>query len=289
MAEEQVVENEEVTEDQDQLDVDNNEETERSSDHFSADFKDEKIRNVASRYNTTEDLAKAVYDLRGKLSSARNEKASPPDEEADEVEISEFREAFGIPEDPSGYDFFELEGEYDTEENREEIGRWQKLFHDNNVPSEAAAAILEMYGADVIAAKEAEIAADAQYAEQTQAELKKAWGAEYDTNVAFANQAVATLFGDDFEDVKAIQDSTGKFIMDHPAFVKAFSNIGREMGEGQLAGPLSESEVESIEDRANSYREKAREAQARGKTAEANKWSAKELAELEKLDRVGNN
>ena len=59
---------------------------------------------------------------------------------------------------------------------------------------------------------------------------------------------------------------------------------GREMEEGGFSGEhMSESQRETLDEQAEEYRAKAKAAQAAGKTAEAKKWDAKELAVLGKI------
>jgi hypothetical protein len=130
----------------------------------------------------------------------------------------------------------------------------------------------------------AEKKADDDYAKAGTEALQEEWGADYDKNIAFSNSAAKQIFGDDFEEMRTLTTKSGRFVLDDPMFIKGFAQIGREMGEGNL-GPssLSENQRESLQEQADSYRAKAREANANGKTAEAQKWDQKEREVLGKI------
>jgi len=250
--------------------------------HFSSKFKDEKTRKLAERYNTEEDLATALLKGKQKLSE-RSQGPLPKD--ADEVEIAAFRKAFNVPETAEEYKFPEIPDEANTEENQENRKEWQELFHKHHAPKELVDAILQKYGEDAVNIVDNDTVLNEKFATESDAELRKDWGDQYDTNKSFANHAAKEMFGDTLDDVQHIKMENGRPILDHPAFIGALSKIGREMGEGAIGDTITETEKESLEEKANSYRSKAKEAQLKGLTNEANKWSAKELETLERIDK----
>ncbi len=252
--------------------------------HFSSTFKDEKLKKLASRYTTVEEMAKGTLSLRQKVSG----KSGPIDmEKADEVEVAEFRKSWGIPDTPAGYEFPAPPEGVDTEENKASVEKWQGVFHKHNISKEAAQDILKEYGEEVISNQGKLADIDRQFADATDAEIRKDWGSDYAVNKSFANHAVKEMFGDTLEDVQNIQQADGKFILDHPAFVKAFAQFGREMSEGNLSHEsLSADAMTSLNEKADSYRAKAKEAQEAGKATEANKWSTKEREVLAQIDKA---
>jgi hypothetical protein len=280
VVEEEVAENvdDEVAIDDDKVDNDEN------PDHFSSTFKDEKLKKLASRYTTVEEMAKGTLSLRQKVSG----KSGPIDlGKADEVEVAEFRKSWGIPDTPDGYEFPKPPEGVDTEENKAAVEKWQGVFHKHNISKEAAQDILREYGEEVIANQGRLGDLDKQFADATDAEIRKDWGSDYDVNKSFANHAVKEMFGDTMEDVQHIQQADGRYILDHPAFVKAFAQFGREMSEGNLSlGNLSEDALTSLGEKADSYRSKAKEAQEAGKSSDANKWSLKEREVLEQIAKA---
>lgn len=243
-------------------------------------IKDENARKQADRFNTVEDLAKANYTLRQKISK----NLVIPGEDADDVEVAHFREQLGVPKTARDYEFPAFEEGGDTPEAVASQDKWKGIFHDNNVPKEVAKNIIEAYRKDAEAQAEQQVKDDKDYAEAGDQALRDKWGKEYDTNRALANRAVDQLFGESLEDVRQIQGEDGKFILDHPAFVEVFATVAREMSEGSLGENfLSDTQKEGFQAQADDFRVKAKEAQAAGNATEANRWSEKEREALGKL------
>jgi hypothetical protein len=244
-------------------------------------IKDEKLRKQAERYNTPEDAVKNILNLRQQLSKS----ITKPGKDSDEVEVASFRKQMGIPETPDGYHFPPPASEEEnTEEFQASQEKWKGLLHENNVPKDAAESIVKAYREDVENMAKAEKKADDDYAKAGEDALREEWGGDFDKNKQFANSAAETLFGEDFEEVRALTDKSGRFILDNPVFVKGLSQIGREMGEGNLGqSTLNENQRDSLQEQADQYRAKAKEANRQGRTAEAQKWDAKEREVLGKL------
>ena len=122
------------------------------------------------------------------------------------------------------------------------------------------------------------------FSADSDAALRTEWGVDYDKNKAFANKAVEVMFGETFESMKQLEDKSGKFVLDNPAFIKAFSTIGREMGEGNLGETiLTDTQLEDLNALADEYRNKRNEAKDAGKEAEAIRWDEKEREILGKI------
>lgn len=62
--------------------------------------------------------------------------------------------------------------------------------------------------------------------EKTTEELQKEWGSNYARNVAYAQRTVQQVGGDE---IKQLLDDTG--LGNHPAFVRFFAKIGKELAE----------------------------------------------------------
>ena len=243
-------------------------------------IKDEKALKQAERFTSVEKLAQSNRTMRQKIS----EMIIIPGKDADEVEVARFRKQMGIPEEAKGYEFPKFEEGEDTEENIASREKWQGILHRNNVSKEAAEDIIKEYRQDGAAAIKAAMDADKRFADETDAALREEWGGDYDKNKSFANRAVTDLFGDTYQDIKEIETKDGKFVMDHPAFVKVFGEIGRQMSEGNFGeGPVSVSELETLEEQADEFRSKQKEASERGDTKAAIKWDAKEREVLAKI------
>jgi len=243
-------------------------------------IKDENARKQADRFNTVEDLAKANYTLRQKVSK----NLVIPGEDADDVEVAHFRQQLGVPKEAKDYEFPAFQKGEDTPEAVASQDKWRGIFHENNVPKDVAKNIIEAYRKDAEAQVEQEIKDDKAYAEAGEQALRDKWGKEYDANDTLANNAVRELFGESLKDVRQIQDADGKFILDHPAFKEVFATVGREMSEGGLGENfLTDDQKLGYQEQADGFREKAKAAQREGNAAEANRWSEKEREALGKL------
>lgn len=246
-------------------------------------IQDDKLQKHAERFNSVDALVQANLESRQKLSKA----IIPPDGDANEEDITAFREVMGVPKDVDGYEFLLPEGVERTEEMLDSEDHWANLFLNNNVPKETADVLVGEFRAEVEKMMSSKVQMDENYTRQSEAELKKEWAEDYDKNLIYAAKASEALLGDDFEEVRHIETSDGNFILDHPTLVRMFAKLGRDMGEGALGSVATEGEKETLMEQANSYREKRIEAHAKGNNAEAKKWDEKERLTLDKLHGGG--
>jgi hypothetical protein len=128
---------------------------------------------------------------------------------------------------------------------------------------------------------------DDTYSKQSEEAMRKEWAEDYDKNLIFAAKASEALLGDDFEEARHIETSDGRFILDNPILVRMFAKLGRDMGEGALGSVATEGEKDTLMEQANTYRDKRKDAYAKGNHAEARKWDEKERLALDKLHGGG--
>lgn len=70
-------------------------------------------------------------------------------------------------------------------------------------------------------------------------ELRREWGQAFDQQVQLAHKAAVTFLGNtDLLDTVELAD--GRLLGDHPAIVKMFANLAKEIGEDNLLGDASE-------------------------------------------------
>jgi hypothetical protein len=70
-------------------------------------------------------------------------------------------------------------------------------------------------------------------------ELRQEWGQAFDQQVQLAHKAAVTFLGNtDLLDTVELAD--GRLLGDHPAIVKMFANLAKEIGEDNLLGDASE-------------------------------------------------
>ena len=136
MAEEQAVE--ETTEDAVE-ETTEEAKTEQTDDQETIEFEswrdlieDEKLQKHAERFTSVDALVQANLESRQKLSKA----VVRPDADADEEDVTAFREVMGVPKDVDGYEFPLPEGVERTEDMLDSEDHWANIFLDNNIPKE---------------------------------------------------------------------------------------------------------------------------------------------------------
>ena len=89
--------------------------------------------------------------------------------------------------------------------------------------------MLELYASVQEEQNEANDKATADFAVNSQIELKREWGADYDGRLDQAQRAFGQFASPEFS---ALMDETG--LGNHPELVKAFAKIGAMLGEDKL-------------------------------------------------------
>jgi len=242
-------------------------------------IQDDKLAKHAERFTDIDALVKANMDSRKQLSKA----IVPPGNDADDEAWESYRNAIGVPQDVDGYDFPLPEGVERTDQMMDGEDKWSNIFLDNNIPKSTADALVSEFREEIADMQQAKLVADQQYTQQSEDALKQEWAEDYQKNLIFAARASEKFFGEAFEEARFIETNDGNFMLDHPLLVKAFAQLGREMGEGSLGSVVTDTERESLNERAQTYRDNRNEAMNKGLTAEAKRWDQKELAILEKL------
>jgi len=169
-------------------------------------------------FKDADGLAKSYLEL-NKLLGKRMEDMSPE-------ELNSYYGKLGRPDDASGYDLGDVQGD---------ISDWYKdIAHSAGLSQEQAKNISEAYN-QLEASKMAEM--QEQQKETMGAwvdQLKEEFGSAFDTRIQAAQAAVKTYGG---EELKNFLNETG--LGNHPAMVKAFADIGKELGEDALVGSNS--------------------------------------------------
>lgn len=248
----------------------------------SADWREtlpDDLKKHASRFNSIEDLVKANVDSRQKLSKA----IIPPGKDAGDEEVAAYRKAIGVPEAPDGYKFELPEGAEASENDKAFHSKMAEAFHGLNVTEEQAKGLNKVWNELSEAAKQAQVEADKEFAEQADAALRKAWGGDYDANKAHADRAAEQMFGSDLDEVRHLETKDGRFVMDHPVMLKAMAQIGREMTEAGLVPALPADAMEQAESELGEIRAKIEKAQAKGDNATANRLYQKEQDLIAKM------
>lgn len=245
---------------------------------------DEDGKKFAQDSTDINHLAKRAVDMRQKLSGAivRPGKDAKPDS----PEVIAYRKALDIPDKPEGYVVGRPEhipeDVFKSEAIQGRIGAMQKVLHDTGAPKAVSDAVFKTYFQMEAQAAADVVKADKDYAAASETALKTEWGADYDKNKEFANRAVAKLFGDQLTAARGIEDKAGRFVLDNPVMLKAFAQIGREMGEGTLGGAMTDAERGDVDSQISTLRTQIADAQAKGEGRRANELYQQEQALLAK-------
>ena len=284
MADEEAVETEEAVEETEATETEAPEEQESIEIESWRDLiEDEKLQKHAERFTSVDALVQANLESRQKLSKS----IVPPGEDAGEEDVSAYREALGVPKDVDGYDFPLPDGVERTEDMMDSEDTWANLFLDNNIPKATADVLISEFRGEIEKMMGQKAEMDDAYTKQSEESMRKEWAEDYDKNIIFASRASEALLGDDFEEARHIETSDGRFILDNPILVRMFAKLGRDMGEGALGSVATEGEKDTLMEQANSYRDKRKDAYAKGNHAEARKWDEKERLALDKLHGGG--
>jgi hypothetical protein len=236
-------------------------------DDWRAVIKDDKLRDLAGKYTTLDALTQANMDFRTQLSTS----IRLPKEDSTDEQVADFRKKMGIPETIEGYEFSVPEGHELTEADTAFHTAAAELFHKNNISAEQAHGINEWWNEYTSAIQQAQIDGDAQFAAETEAALKAEWpGEEYTRNKAFADHAATKVFGDQLDEVRNIETKDGRFILDHPSFVKMLAQYGREMQEGSLGNIMTESQRGDLQGEIDALEKKIEQATNSGDRSTAN-------------------
>lgn len=242
-------------------------------------IEDPSLRKIADRFLTVGDMAKAVSDLRKRESTS----IRLPGKDAGEDEVAAYRKALGVPDKVEGYELSVPEDREPTDADKAFQASAAKVFHENNVSADTARALNAWWNELVAETEAAQVDADKQYADETEAALRREWpGKEFERNKAYANAAAKRMFGDDLDDVRELTTKDGRLVLDHPVLIRALAGIGREMSEGGL-GPMGEGDRDDVQSQIDELQEKIDKAQSRNDRAAAQKFYLQQQEIYEKL------
>ena len=198
---------------------------------------DDKIAELLNRYNSPDELGKALLSQRHTLSERMG--AVIPGEDASDEQIRSFNEAHSIPERADGYTI-----EYKPPEglvDERDAPFLQAIREDLHAKGGVLAmpGVMEAVHEKFYEIKEAQFA---QFEKEGQSlsrqnidSLKQEWGAEYNTNVSLARGALQTYADmadpDDFLNRKM---ADGTSIGDNPTIIKMLARFARATGDDAI-------------------------------------------------------
>jgi hypothetical protein len=177
------------------------------------------LRNEPSlqTFSTVDNLAKSYVNAVKKIGGNPDHLVQLPQEGESR---DNFYNKIGRPETPEGYDFGEDGGKLDF---------YRNATHQLGLTQDQAANMLQLYAAVEEEQTKASDKQNADFAVESQINLKREWGTNYDSNIDMAQRAFAQFASPEFS---KLMDETG--LGNHPELLKAFSKVGQMLGDDQL-------------------------------------------------------
>jgi len=204
------------------------------------------LRNEPSlqTFSTVDNLAKSYVNAVKKIGGNPDHLVQIPQEGESR---DNFYNKIGRPETPEGYDFGEDGGKLDF---------YRNATHQLGLTQDQAANMLQLYAAVEEEQTKASDKQNADFAVESQINLKREWGTNYDSNIDMAQRAFAQFASPEFS---KLMDETG--LGNHPELLKAFSKVGQMLGDDQLIvgsgiGGQSKSPAQAKEEIESLYQDK---------------------------------
>lgn len=198
---------------------------------------DKDVAKLIERYKSPADVAKALREANKKIGSGKLAPSDEPmpDAEKEPEKAKEWRQARGIPDDPTGYEIPDTIKALITDADKPRLAEFTEHMHKSGVPKGAAASAMEFYFQMESQSREAISAADKGDAVETEEALRAEWGSEFRSNVTLANRFSKEITpGIDW---LAARLPDGRKLGSVPEFVKAMADLGsREYGDVAFAG-----------------------------------------------------
>jgi hypothetical protein len=259
-------------------------------------FKDPEVLKEVERSTDPDAFGKRIVELRKQLSTAvvkpgkLADNATEAQKSEHAAKMSAYRKAMDIPDEAKGYEFakpeFMSDDEFKSEKTQATLANIAKVAHEAGAPKAVVASLWDFYVRAEQQAMETAKAEDKKFVEQTEAQLRKDWGADFDKNKVLATRAahyMAEKAGVDMAELKTMETKDGKLLLDHPIVMKMYAHIGREMGEGTLGPAHSETDIAGMEKQIEAKRDEINKLQAEGKGDQADREYQNLLAMRAKL------
>ena len=207
------------------------------------------LTNTVAKYKSPEGLLKGAANLIS-FAGKKVEGVVVPNEGSTEQEIAEYRQAIGVPESPTAYQIELPEAMQEGMGWDNGLGEaWQEAYHEMGLSQEQAQKMTEAY--TNITNHQFEQATQAQQLqvesemESQRAEVQKAWGDKYETNIQNAVNMAETMGFD----LDSEQDMAA---MRNPKVLNMILEKHTSLQEGTLPkGGQPNTGTESFRDQAN--------------------------------------
>lgn len=215
---------------------------------------DEKTLAKLNRYQSPEDVAKALLQLQQKISAGELRAQLPKNATEDQIKL--WREQNGIPESPDKYELKLDNGLVVGEDDKELVGRLLEGVHKVGGNSQTASQVVNLYYQEVERAEAARHESDRAAAQAASDALHQEWGAEFRPNMNMIENLLNSAPGGIGDSIKYGRLSDGTPIMSNPDAIRWLNGLAREINPvttllpnshgGSLADSI-DSEIANIE------------------------------------------
>ncbi len=189
------------------------------------------LRQVAEKFISPRDVVKSYAALQSRLGRS----IVKPGAEASAEELAAYHRQLGVPDSPAGYDL-SLPESLPEQLRPDAAGEalqhdFVAAMHEAGASNEVVQKALDWYYGTLDQSVAQKEQANADQRAETEASLRRDWGADHERNLNFAQRAVRDFGDEDFVSLLETREIDGVKLGDHPSFVRAFATIGRRMGE----------------------------------------------------------
>lgn len=206
---------------------------------------DADLRKQLDRYNSIEDLTRHNLALRRRLSRA----VTPPDEDAGDEELAEFRSRMGVPDSPDDYQYDaprDLPDYLADAAGDEEMAEIFETAHGLGLTQAQLSGLLDWRFEQLAGAGERLERQFASAREDAERALRRDWGRDYERNLNQSRRALREFGGEGLLDFLTRARVDGAQLANHPEIVKWAAGAGRALTEatlhlgGEGGGPSAE-------------------------------------------------
>jgi hypothetical protein len=200
---------------------------------------DDDVAKAISRYGSPKGVARALREAQATISSGLKRPVKPDGK--DEKALAEWRNAEGIPDDPTGYKLPETVTKRMVDEDKPILSSFTEFAHKKGARPDVVEIASEWYVDMVEAAQAKQTETDKLAAEDAEDALRKDWAnGEYKANMTMASRFLEAVpgLGKDWSGLRA---PDGRLLGSIPEFVAWASDRGRDQF-GDVAFTTSDSE-----------------------------------------------
>lgn len=209
---------------------------------------DDKFKSELERFSTPADMGKAYREARATISSGNLKQA--PDENATPEDLAAYRQANGIPNEPTGYLENLPEGLVIGEDDKEIFADFAGAMHEMNVEPQVMHKVIDWYNNFSETTQDQIAEMDHGHHQETEDSLRQEWGSDYRANINLVGSLIETTFGEDNANaILNARDAEGRALMNIPGVLEGLADISRKLNPvAQLAPATGRTPDQTLDD-----------------------------------------